>query len=67
MIVELDPAQPVAGFWQLSVLRAKIASMATPTDATGAGVLEVGLAGQSRRRRIVVRLHGTLAKNAGTT
>jgi hypothetical protein len=65
--------ESVTGFWQISVLRVKIASMTTSREVTGIGMIEDGLVDRPTlaallppRRRIIVRLHGSLSKGADT-
>lgn len=67
MILETDPDQPVTGFWQISVLRAKIASMTTNAGVTGNAMTVDGPFAQSTRRKIVVRPHGSRPKSTDTT
>ena len=63
--------ESVTGFWQISVLRAKIASMTTSTEVTDLGMIEDALVDRPTAaslhgppRRIIVRLHGSLSKGA---
>ena len=59
--------ESVTGFWQISVLRAKPASMTAFTEVTGDGMSEDELAAQSTRRRIIVRLHGSRSQSTDET
>ena len=67
VILETDPDQPVTSFWQISVLRAKIASMTTNAGVTDNAMTEDGPLAQSTRRQIIVRPHGSRSTSTDTT